>query len=313
MTRSKANDPHIDLGALQASAMEDELLGFREKRLFVLTSLCVALWVYASSHAIAAPLEAGSHSNSACPSQGQAASTRIWVVAGQSQATTFGMNPSTLPATWLPDPQIRIWVSGVEPKPGRWETYRAGVNSAPKGQWGPELQLSSRLRREAPTTRVFIIKHAPGQTGVAFDPRENDWSPQSRGEAWERLRDMVRAALRTCGGQVETIFWMGNHNDGVRQEKADRVAANMKLLIDLSRSEWGPQVNWVIGLPDDTAPYAPIVQRELRALAASEPKISTFETADYETQEDGLHYSARSVKRLGDDFFDGWKALASGK
>ena len=158
-----------------------------------------------------------------------------------------------------------------------------------------------------------MIKHAPGQTGAAFDPLENDWSPWSKGEAWDRLQEMVLAALKTCGGRVDTIFWMGNHSDGIRHEKADRVGANMKALIDLSRSQWGTQVNWVIGLPDDTAPYAPIVQSELRALAASEPKVAIFETADYETQEDGLHYSARAVKRLGDDFFDVWKALTANK
>lgn len=204
-------------------------------------------------------------------------------------------------------------MSGLEPTPSRWETYLAGVNSAPRGQWGPELQLSARLRREAPTTQLFIIKHAPGQTGAAFDPSENDWSPESTGEAWDRLRGMVWAAVRACGGRVETIFWMGNHSDGMRQEKAYRVRSNMKVLIDLSRKEWGSQITWVIGLPDDTAPYAPIVQRELRGLAASEPNVATFETADYETQEDGLHYNAKSVHRLGDDFFESWKTLTAGE
>ena len=252
-------------------------------------------------------------SNAGCTAHGAIVTTRIWIVAGQSQATTFGMNPKTVPATWKPDPEVRIWVSSPERTSGQWEIYRPGGNSAPRGQWGPELQLSVRLRQDAPSTRLFIIKHAPGQTGAAFDPLENDWSPRSGGEAWDRLQEMVLAALKTCDGRVDTIFWMGNHSDGMSHEKADRVGANMKALIDLSRSQWGTQVNWVIGLPDDTAPYAPIVQRELRALAASEPRIATFETADYETQEDGLHYSARSVKRLGDDFFDGWKALPSEK
>lgn len=206
-----------------------------------------------------------------------------------------------------------MWVRGPKPASSRWEVYRPGFNSAPKGQWGPELELSARLRREAPTTRLFIIKHAPGQTGAAFDPSENDWSPLSQGEAWDRLRGMTRAALKTCGGQVETIFWMGNHSDGIKKEKAVHAGANMKALIDRSRSEWGSQVHWVIGLPDDTAPFAKIVQREIRALAASEPNIATFETADYETQDDGLHYSAKSVHRLGGDFFDSWKALTSGE
>ena len=285
-------------------------------RLVVLTALCLMALACTTPHALAAPSGPASDSTSSCPPLaplGHIRTARIWIVAGQSQATTFGMNPSTLPATWRPDPEVRIWVRGPEPIPSRWEMYRPGVNSAPKGQWGPELQLSARLRREAPATRLFIIKHAPGQTGAAFDPSENDWSPESTGEAWDRLRGMVWAAVRACGGQVETIFWMGNHSDGIRKEKADRAGANMKALIDLSRSEWGPQVNWVIGLPDDTAPHAPIVQRELRALAASEPSVAIFETADYETQEDGLHYSAKSVKRLGNDFFDSWKALTAAK
>ena len=206
-----------------------------------------------------------------------------------------------------------MWVRGPEPASSRWEMYRPGFNSAPRGQWGPELQLSARLRRENPTTQLFIIKHAPGQTGAAFDPGENDWSPLSQGEAWTRLQGMVSAALKTCDGRVDAVFWMGNHSDGLKQEKAERVGANMKALIDLSRSEWGSQIKWVVGLPDDTAPFAETVQRELRALAASEQNIVIFETADYETQEDGLHYSAKSVHRLGDDFFESWKALTAGK
>ncbi len=289
-------------------------MGALWNRLVVVLALGLFASVLATPQAFAASAGASSDAMSGCPApRGQMRVARIWIVAGQSQATTFGMNPNTLPETWRPDPEVRIWVSGAEPTQGRWEAYRPGVNSAPKGQWGPELQLSARLRGEAPKSPVFIIKHAPGQTGSAFDPRENDWSPESHGEAWDRLQAMVRAALRTCGGRVETIFWMGNHSDGVRREKADRAGANMKVLVDLSRSEWGSKINWVIGLPDDTAPYAPIVQSELRSLAASEPNIKIFETADYETQKDGLHYSARSVKRLGDDFFDSWRALTAGK
>jgi len=267
----------------------------------------------APSHAFAASLGPSSDFVSSCHPQGHIRSSRIWILAGQSQATTFGMNPSTVPATWRPDPGVSMWVSGPEPASSRWEMYRPGFNSAPRGQWGPELQLSARLRRENPTTQLFIIKHAPGQTGAAFDPGENDWSPLSQGEAWTRLQGMVSAALKTCDGRVDAVFWMGNHSDGLKQEKAERVGANMKALIDLSRSEWGSQIKWVVGLPDDTAPFAETVQRELRALAASEQNIVIFETADYETQEDGLHYSAKSVHRLGDDFFESWKALTAGK
>jgi hypothetical protein len=288
-------------------------MGTGWNRLVVLTVLGLMTLAYAPSDALAASLDSSSDSALGCQPRDQMRFARIWILAGQSQATTFGMNPNTVPASWKLDPGVHIWVSGPEPASSRWEVYRPGVNSAPRGQWGPELQLSARLRRGNPTTQLFLIKHAPGQTGAAFDPGENDWSPLSQGEAWTRLDGMVSAALKTCDGRVDAIFWMGNHSDGLRQEKAERVGANMKALIDLSRLEWGSQIKWVVGLPDDTAPYATTVQRELRALAASEPNVVIFETADYETQEDGLHYNTRSVHRLGDDFFETWTALTAGK
>lgn len=233
----------------------------------------------------------------------------VWVVAGQSQVTTFGMSAATLPAPWKFDRNAYVWVWDAEKGEGRWDHYTPGVNSAPKGQWGPEVQLLRRFRSQHPDAPVAIIKYAPGETGVALDPDRRDWNVRSRGEAWDRLKGMTDSALRPCGLAVSAVFWMGNHTDGYRAEHAATVSQDMQNLVAASRAGWRPDLPWIVGLPAQGAPLTERVRAQLSVLAEGDPRMATFDTEGYETQPDGIHFSASSVIRLGDDFYDGWSAL----
>ena len=232
-----------------------------------------------------------------------------WIVAGQSQATTFGMSRETLPFKWTPDPEAFIWVWDDERRTGRWEPYDPGANSAPKGRWGPEAQLIREFRRHHPGAPLAIVKYAPGQTGVAQDPDERDWNIHSRGEAWDRLTAMTDAALKTCDLNVSAVFWMGNHNDGLRADKAALARRNMTDLVQASRARWGSGLAWIVGLPDDTAPFYAAVRAGLVELDRSDPLMTSFDTSQYAVQPDGLHYDAASVIQLGRDFYAGWLKL----
>ena len=236
-----------------------------------------------------------------------------WIVAGQSQATTFGMTRRTLPFQWAPDPEAFIWAWDDERRAGRWEPYAPGVNSAPKGRWGPEAQLIREFRRDHPHAPLAIIKHAPGQTGVAKNPDQRDWNIHSRGEAWDRLAAMTDAALKTCGLTLGAVFWMGNHNDGLRPDTAALTRRNMADLVQASRARWGSELPWIVGLPEDTAPFHAAVRAGLVELDRADPAMAAFDTRDYTTQPDGLHYDAASVIRLGRDFYEAWLELSSSR
>ncbi len=220
------------------------------------------------------------------------------------------MSRRTLPFVWASDLNAYIWVWDPERRVGHWEQYEPGVNSAPKGQWGPEVQLIREFRKDHPAATLAIIKYAPGQTGVALDPDRRDWNVHSRGEAWDRLADMTDAALRTCRLTVNAVFWMGNHNDGLRADHAALVNKDMGDLVRTSRARWGAGVNWIIGLPDDTAPYFAAVGEGLIELDHADPLMASFDTHHYATQPDGLHYDAASVVQLGRDFYQGWRELS---
>ncbi len=146
---------------------------------------------------------------------------------------------------------------------------------------------------------------------MALDPDQRDWNVHSRHEAWDRLTAMTDAALASCHLRLDAVFWMGNHHDGLSQEKASRVRENMRELVQASRAKWGAGVPWIVGLPDDTAPYAAVVRRGLAELDWADPRIVSFDTADYTLQSDGLHYDAAAVIRLGRDFYAGWERLAA--
>jgi hypothetical protein len=242
-----------------------------------------------------------------CSGQQLGAGATVWVVAGQSQASTFRMSRTALPFRWRPVPTASIWVGDKGHGSGRWETYRPGVNSAPHGYWGPEAQLIRRFARDRPGQAVAIIKHGPGETGVAFDPDRRDWNVRSRGEAWDSLAASVDGALTDCQDRVSTVFWMGNNTDAWRADHAGEVERNMTDLIAASRRRWGAEVRWVVGMPSDAAPYADTVREQLRRMAERDPLVTVFDTAGYGTQPDGLHFDAASVVRLGDDFYGGWK------
>ena len=99
---------------------------------------------------------------------------------------------------------------------------------------------------------------------------------------------------------------MGNHNDGMRADRAALARENMADLVGASRARWGSGLRWIVGLPDDTAPYSAQVRAGLAELDRADPLMIGFDTAAYSTQADGLHYDAASVVRLGQDFYKGW-------
>lgn len=220
------------------------------------------------------------------------------------------MSRKTLPFRWAADPQAFIWVWDDTRRTGGWERYEPGVNSAPEGRWGSEVQLIREFRRDHPTAPLAIIKYAPGQTGVAEDPNQRDWNIHSRGEAWDHLAAMTDAALKTCNLTVDAVFWIGNHNDGMRAEKAALTRQNMADLVQASRVRWGSELQWIVGLPDDTAPYFAEVRQSLIELRQADPLMISFDTYRYTTQPDGLHYDAASVIQLGRDFYGNWLQLS---
>jgi hypothetical protein len=272
--------------------------------------LCALGWIVWPARPGAPPGgRAGAPDSPCAAASAPAGRVTTWIVAGQSQATTFGMSRRTLPFRWIPDPEAFVWVWDDERRTGRWEPYAPGVNSAPKGRWGPEAQLIRMFRRDHPDAPLAIIKYAPGQTGVAEDPDQRDWNVHSRGEAWDNLAAMTDAALKTCGLSLDAVFWMGNHNDGMRADKAALTGRNMADLVGASRTLWGPGLRWIVGLPDDTAPFYATVRAGLVGLDRSDPLMTSFDTSRYTTQLDGLHYDAASVIRLGTDFYRGWVRL----
>lgn len=282
------------------------------------TAVCTGLWVlcWVIWPARSDPALAGRAAFPASPCAHASATTNqvtTWVVAGQSQATTFGMSHKTLPFGWVPDPQAFIWAWDEEQQKGEWERYEPGVNSVPGGRWGPEAELIREFREDHPVSPLAIIKYAPGQTGVAKDPDQRDWNLHSRGEAWDHLAAMTDAATKTCDLAVDAVFWIGNHNDGMRADKAALTRQNMAELVQASRTRWGAKVRWIVGLPDDTAPYFAEVRSGLIELREADPFMINFDTYHYTTQPDGLHYDAASVVHLGRDFYAGRLKLSGSK
>jgi len=226
-----------------------------------------------------------------------AAPPTLVVLAGQSNALGYGVEPKDLPAAWKEDPSVRIW------RNGRFETLSPGRNTGtPRNPraWGPEVGFALAWRRSHPQGELDIVKVAKGSTGLAADPRALDWSPRSR-ELYADTTAQAAAAQRASGAPVAAILWMQGEEDAVSGAKAAAYGANLTAFVRAARRDWGdaPVVLGRIGAAAREA-HAAQVRRAQAEVARTEPRIRMVDTDAFPVQSDRLHLDARGQLALGD-------------
>lgn len=229
------------------------------------------------------------------------------ILAGQSNALGFG---NTGAAPYVPTARVQIWVGDA------WHYMQPGVNTGtPENPtvWGPEVGLANAWLQAHPTGVLWIAKVAHGSTGLAADPAQLDWSPQSRGEMYDTASGAVHAAQANLAATPyafaawDVLDWMQGETDATDAAKAGAYGGNLADFVGHARADWdvGQVVAGRIG-DGASMPYAAQVRLAEWSLDQADAQLASFKTIGFEMQADDLHYDAAGQLSLGHAFYAGW-------
>jgi hypothetical protein len=221
-----------------------------------------------------------------------------------------------------------------------WERLRScGANER---WFGPELTFGLTVGRQLPDYDIYLIKYAHGGTSLFCEWQPNPASPvyvRAGGDAmcvdylssfswktrdnmwtWERFDATLTMALAQLPQQARPSFggmlWLQGEADAEGDDRwpfmAQDYRANLSEFIDTLRRRLAqPGLPFVMGqikCGSDRASWGnPLktVRDAQRELAATKPGVMTFDTWDLSMQEevgDCCHFSAASIKTIGERY-----------
>ena len=223
-------------------------------------------------------------------------------IAGQSNAIVFHNDG---PPPYGVDPLTYIW----DAKEHAWTVMIPGVNTGTPGSpnsWGPEVEIAHEFRQTHPDTVLAIVKTAWGSTGLAQDPDAFDWSPESRGEAYDKATAILTEARQSIGAtEFDGFFWMQGETDATDAHKAAAYQSNLTDFFSHARADWHVG-NIEFGRVAASTPYFEQVRWAQYLVDQADPHARSFDTYAYPMQGDGIHYSASGAIQLGHDLYAGW-------
>jgi hypothetical protein len=236
------------------------------------------------------------------------------ILAGQSNALGFG---NTSPAPYTPTARVQIWTDTNGDGTGdAWHYMQPGVNTgmpANPTAWGPETQFANDWLAHNPTGVLWIDKITKGSTGLAQDPTQLDWSPQSHGEMFDTATASVKAAMHNLDGTAyafshwDAALWMQGETDATDASKANAYTANLTGFLASARQAWSV-TDFIVGRISDSPALAEslAVRQAEWNVDQSDAHMTSFKTIGNELQADGIHYDAAGQVQLGGQFFDAW-------
>lgn len=224
------------------------------------------------------------------------------MVAGQSNALGYTLGPADLPPH-LRTPPKNVWI--WDPARRAFAPLEAGANTGSPNNpraWGPEAQFAWRWR-EASCARLYVVKHARGETGLAADPAQKDWSPASRGELWDAATAELAGARKAApAAGVRAVLWMQGETDAAVPAKAAAYQANLTAFVRDVRSRWGGQTIAIAQIDRRGGGWNQV--RGAQATIAAAADIALVDTDAFPRQPDGVHLTAKAQVQLGDAFFE---------
>lgn len=226
------------------------------------------------------------------------------IVAGQSNALTFGTRADELPADAVPDPHAMLW----NWKAQAFEVLAPGVNTNAafpiyQGSFGPEVSFARDYLSAHPGETVYFLKDKAiqGITPLAQDPNGWDWSPESRGEQYDKATAQVKAAVAALGPDTNVVvLWMQGETDSLNPEWDAAYGRNLDDFIQHVRSDWGVDTFLLARIADEWGPNSNV--------RAVETAHGAFSTDAYPMQADHAHFTGAGALLLGHDFFAAYEA-----
>jgi len=130
----------------------------------------------------------------------------VYFIAGQSNATGQGYSEN-IPSTFVVDTRVEIYHSSGIVSTGAantWMTLRAaseGTDDCNLGlRFGPELGFGNAIQSAYPTRKIYLIKHATSNTGLA-----GDWAPGSSATDTGHFGPEFQIFVSTVDGGLQAL------------------------------------------------------------------------------------------------------------
>lgn len=239
------------------------------------------------------------------------------IIAGQSNALGYLNNG---PAPYVNTARVQIWAdTNGDGQGDAWNYMRPGPGGntgtpANPNAWGPEVEIAKRWLADHPdpNDHLWIVKVAKGSTGLAQDPNQLDWSPNSRGEMFDTATATIDAARNDLNwsptysfGRWDAAMWMQGEQDATDPAKAAAYSASLTGFLAAARFQWDVTEFYAARITDSPAlPDNFAVRVAQWDVDAADAHLETFKTIGLTMQPDQIHYADHIG--LGDRFYDAW-------
>ncbi|MEN6450277.1 MAG: S-layer protein [Thermoguttaceae bacterium] len=229
------------------------------------------------------------------------AATKVYVLAGQSNAVGWGVVSELPPPYNAPQSDVKFW------RNGRWVNLQGGFAENSK-HFGPELSFGVRLSELSPHDEIYLVKYAIGATSLT-----KDWNPNGTGPCYNAMKSAVAAAMESLRSQGATpvlagMIWMQGEQDTLTRAMASAYATNLAHFIKTVRSDFrSPTMPFVLGriiTAYGDAETGPLVRHAEETVPPTVGSAAWIDTDDLKIGAYPKHYGTAGQIALGVRFAD---------
>ncbi|CAN5528061.1 hypothetical protein BH10PSE5_BH10PSE5_05100 [soil metagenome] len=227
----------------------------------------------------------------------------LLILVGQSNAYGFEVQSADVPARYTVTEQVQIY----NRQTGAFETLVPGVNTNNRStNWGPEVEYAYLFHKDHPTETLYVFKNVEGGSGLAKDGVTPDWSPQSKGDIFDKATSRLMQAKADISKRGEDVTCtriavMQGETDATSASASAAYSTNLKDFVAHARGAWGKSDTLVLigRINAPKLPFRNAVRLAQSALAKRDGRAVLVDTDGLALQPDQLHLNAVGEIGLG--------------
>jgi hypothetical protein len=234
----------------------------------------------------------------------QAQTTKVFLLAGQSNMVGWSSNSNLPQELQQPRPDIQIYWGGV------WTYLRPGLGGS-SSYFGPEITFCRDIVDVQPGEDIVFVKYAVSGTSLW-----NDWQPTYGVQYINFMNTIDNALLSVSEPEIVGMIWMQGESDAWPSqstlEHAQEYQQNLTNFIQSVRADLGiPDLPFVIGRISQSPVWTwrDIVRQAQVNVSQTVPNTALVDTDDLPLLTDNMHYTASGMVTLGTRFADAANAM----
>ncbi|MDD5328346.1 MAG: sialate O-acetylesterase [Phycisphaerae bacterium] len=235
----------------------------------------------------------------------QAGTTKVFLLAGQSNMVGWCSNSDLPLELQQPRPDIQIYWGGV------WTYLRPGLGGN-SSCFGPEITFCRDIVDAQPDEDIIFIKYAVSGTSLWYD-----WRPISGVQYINFMNAVNNALLSISEPEIVGMIWMQGESDAWESqstlEHAQEYQQNLANFIQYVRTDLAvPDLPFVIGRISQSPvwTWGDIVRQAQANGSQTIANTALVDTDDLPLKTDNIHYTTGGTVTLGTRFAEGINTLA---